>query len=378
MRCLFVTAYDHFYGKSGGGAATRALKARFDDVLGADSVDVCCFDGWCQSLPRRLKQVLSIGRSLVSDLPSRSAFILPIGVRRELARAIARHHPDLVVINGGDVWPVIDAVPAGLPTIVIAHNVELLLMRDQVENLTGIEAVLRPVLRRDVDNLRRLEDAAAVRAGNVLSISADDAGYFRDLADGMNVTTFLPTFDYPAFAREEKPRQRPLHVGYMAKMTWWPNRQGADWFADRVLAKLPETQIVAHFYGAGSEVFAGRRSNLQVHGFVDDLSEIWRTCDLMICPIQAGSVVNIKFVEALYNRMPVLATRLAARGIPPIEDAGVVYLDRPEEWVEFLASPRALETAAGSVSADISDRFRPEAQRRHIADFVDAVMARTG
>ncbi|NKB56017.1 MAG: glycosyltransferase [Alphaproteobacteria bacterium] len=374
MKCLFVAANDHYHGKGGGGTAVRALKARFDDVLGVENVELYCFDEWGRTLPRRVKQVYSIWKSLFSTLPSRSIFVLPTNAQRQLSEKIATAQPDFVVINGGDVWSVIEALPERLPAILIAHNIEHRLMRSHIDQLTGLEAFLRPILSRDVNKLHSLEVAAAKRACNILSISEEDADYFRNLGDNMNVATFLQTFNYQPYTRTERPHNRPLNVGFMAKMTWWPNQEGAAWFVDKVLANLGPSQVVGHFYGAGSEAFDGRLPNLVTHGFVDALDDIWKNCDLMICPILSGSGVNIKFVEALFNRMPVLATTLAARGLPTIEDEHVVYLDQPSEWIDFLLSPKAQELASGSISTRVVDLFRPESQSQHIADFLSSVM----
>ena len=191
----------------------------------------------------------------------------------------------------------------------------------------------------------------------------------------MNVAAFSPAFDYIPFVREKRPRGRPLNVGLMAKMTWWPNHEGATWFADKILPHLDPSLVVAHYYGIGSKIFEGRRQNLHVHGFVDSLDKIWQTCDLMVCPILSGSGVNIKFAEAVFNRMPVLTTTMAARGLPPIEDEHITYLDQPREWIEFLSSPLALDLATGSVSARIADLYKPVNQRRQISDFLESVMA---
>lgn len=378
MKCLFVAASDHYHGNGGGGTATRALKACFDQVIGTENVELYCIDEWGRKLPRRSKQLYSIWKSLFSPLPSRSVFILPAAAGRRLSEHIAQMNLDLVVINGGDVWPLIEAVPEGLPTILIAHNIEFRLMRGLVDRLTGLEGLLRPVLYRDVEKLNALEVAAAKRSGNVLSISGEDADYFRTLDGNMNVDTFLPTFDYAPYTRVERPRARPLNVGFMAKMTWWPNQEGATWFVDNVLANLHPSQVVGHFYGAGSEAFHAQLPNLVTHGFVDSLDDIWRNCDFMICPILSGSGVNIKLVEALYNRMPVLATNLAARGLPPLQDDCLVYLDQAGDWIDFLSSPQAEKFAAGSISTDVADLFHPDKQHRHMADFLDSVMTRNG
>lgn len=376
MKCLFVAAHDHYYQTGGGGTATRALKARFDDVLGAENVELCCFDQWGHSLPRKLKQLLSIGRSLFSSDPSRSIFVLPGNARQQLSDRIAQFKPDVVVINGGDIWTVVEAVPKGLPMVLVAHNIEHRLMQGQVDGLRGIEAFLRPVLQRDVNRLGAIEIAAAKRASNVLSISAEDVVFFDELHDRMNVEPFLPTFDYPQFVREPKCQDRPLKVGFMAQMTWWPNQEAANWFVDNVLVHIDQTLVEAHFFGKGSEIWQGRLPNLIAHGFVETLEDVWQICDLMICPVQSGSGVNIKFVEALYNRMPVLATPLASRGIPPIMDDHVVYLERPDEWIDFLSSRKAENLAAGNVSVKTSNLFLPENQRQHIQDFLKSVLPR--
>lgn len=375
MKCLYVVTKENFEQTGGGGTATRALKICFDNVLGAENVELCCFDQWGRRLPRKVKQLLSIARSLLSKEPSRSIFALPGNASRQLLAHIARFKPDLVVIPGGDIWSVVKVIPEGLPIVLIAHNIEHRLMQGQVDGLTGSEALLRNILQRDVVKLNRVEDIAAKKAKNILSISAEDAVYFDDLDHNMNVATFTPTFDYSPFQRNVSSPGRPLKIGFLAQMSWWPNQEAADWFVENILAHIDQNVVEAHFFGKGSELWEGRLPNLIVHGFVDALEDVWQACDLMICPMQSGSGVNIKFVEALYNRMPVLATPLAGRGITPVVDDHVIYLEHPDEWIEFLSSSKAEDLAAGSVSLETSNIFKPDNQRQHILDFLNTVVA---
>lgn len=374
MKILIVVAHDHFHGQSGGGTAVRALKARIDDAMGSENVNLLCFDSWGSWMPRPIKQAVSIVSSLFSDMPSRSVFLLPSKSNQYLREVIAKDPPDCVVINGGDVWPIISSVPSNVPIVLISHNVEYLLMQAQIQQLSGVAVLLRHLLQKDVEKLCEFEIAAARRAKNVLSISEEDAAYFRGLADDINVATFLPTFDYEPFNRIAQSYQQPLKVGFMAKMSWWPNREGALWFIKNVLCHLSPRKVHAHFFGAGSEEFARSATNLTAHGFVDSLDEVWKKCDLMICPIFSGSGVNIKFVEALFNGMPVLATTKAARGLPPISDPNIIYLDSAQEWIDFLTSTRAQDLANGRVSPLISNLFRPAKQTEDLGLFFRSII----
>jgi hypothetical protein len=77
----------------------------------------------------------------------------------------------------------------------------------------------------------------------------------------------------------------------------------------------------------------------------------------MICPMRSGSGINIKFIEAIYNGCPVLATPLTGRGLGEIKDPAVVFLDGAEAWIEFLRGPGALALAQRSPAPALSDRF---------------------
>jgi hypothetical protein len=82
----------------------------------------------------------------------------------------------------------------------------------------------------------------------------------------------------------------------------------------------------------------------------------------------------VKFAEAVYNRMPVLATRHAARGLALDEDAALVLLDEAGEWIEFLNSPAALRLAEQQVAEKTAAGFSMEIQRARLQQFVQGAV----
>ena len=285
-----------------------------------------------------------------------------------------RLKPDLLVLNSGELLALLERLPSATPKVLVAHNVESVLMRAQAAKLGLRLPILRPLAQRDSRKMAKLETTGAKKIRNIISISTEDTEYFRKLDECMNVCTIFPTFHYPPFQPEAAVPRRPLRVGFMARMSWWPNREGADWFVAEVLQHLPAGTIKAHFFGGGSEAFAGRHPDLTAHGFVESMNDIWRNCDIMICPVFSGSGVNIKFAEALYNRMPVLATRVAGLGLPPIDDMAIMYKETAEEWREFLASDDALRLAEQRPSPKVSTLFSAERQTETLKEFFVQMM----
>jgi hypothetical protein len=68
--------------------------------------------------------------------------------------------------------------------------------------------------------------------------------------------------------------------------------------------------------------------------------------------------------------MPVLATRHAARGLSVDGDPGLVFLDEPREWIEFLNSTAARDLVERQVSEKTGERFAVDAQKDRLQQFV--------
>ena len=159
----------------------------------------------------------------------------------------------------------------------------------------------------------------------------------------------------------------------MAKFDWWPNREGLDWFVDSVLPRLPK-RIRLNLFGPGSKTVIGNDRRIVRHGYVPEFDGIWAVCDVMICPMLSGSGVNVKLVEALYNRMPVLATHFAARGVQLPDDPAIKLLDGAEEWIAFLSSPAADRLSDSMVPKELAEAFSAHRHSEPVHRFLGNVV----
>ena len=376
MRVWFISAESHYTPRSGGGVASRAFYQALQLACGADNTELLLLKrtGVTAGLPRVARRLLSVARSFFSDFPSTVLFNLPGDWRRQIDEHARGGMPDLVVFNSAYLCPVADYFPPDVKVIPFSHNVEHRIF----EGLIDRNRVFGKLMKRDMEKLRRLELASVERAPAMISVSPEDVAVLEGLAAPIRSFNFVPGPTYPPY------RKRPrgpagasgrIAVGFIGRFDWWPNREAARWFVDQVLGRIPPGRLEVHLFGAGSETFAGSHPDLVAHGFVDSLEEVWTTSDFMICPMISGSGVNIKLIEAIYNHMPVLATSVALRGLPPLRDDAIQVRDGAEAWVEFLSGGPAEQLAGRRVPESLSTLFSIDRQALELRSFVDEIVA---
>jgi glycosyltransferase involved in cell wall biosynthesis len=276
---------------------------------------------------------------------------------RELAPGMDAVHFDMLPLMRNA-----DAVPATIPVIYNAHNVEHVLLSTRVQ-MTG-NPWIRRFLQGQLPRLRTFERHACERANLVLACSSVDAEALRQLAPDASIAVVANGVDLdknqPAGLASDAARNKLVFVGQMG---WFPNRDGVEWFLDEVfpliLASRPDTTFV--LVGKADTLTVPRpvAARVILTGFVPDLRPFVEEAAVYVVPLRAGSGTRLKVLEAMALGKAIVTTSIGSEGIAlhhgdsalyandarSFADATLQLLDAPAEAQRMGAAARACAEA---------------------------------
>lgn len=164
----------------------------------------------------------------------------------------------------------------------------------------------------------------------------------------------------PASAVDISDQRTLLFVG---QMDYFPNRDAAQWFAQRILPNLPgwRLRIAGRTSEATARTFAAM-PQVEVVGRFDSITDAARDCSIAIAPMRVATGLQTKLLDYLAVGLPVVASQAAARGLPAgVDITGIQVVDGMQGTEDSW-------TAA--IEALFADRPRRVAMRAQGLDYV--------
>ncbi len=168
---------------------------------------------------------------------------------------------------------------------------------------------------------------------------------------------------------------QPLSLFHIGSMEWQANEQGVLWFLQKVwpllLVKYPQAQF--HLAGKGLSKSDPRffQTGVVNHGEVPDAEDYMHQHGIMVVPIQAGSGIRIKTLEAMALGVPVVSTSVGAQGLSVTSGTEMFIADQPQQFADaiatLLANPAQAQTLTTQARAYVEQHHN---LKRNTADLL--------
>jgi O-antigen biosynthesis protein len=202
-------------------------------------------------------------------------------------------------------------------------------------------------------NVNLLRRALAMKAAELGAVAAADLTIAISDHDAETLRRAVPQapVEVITLAVERRDGDPPGPVGrrgavYLGNYMAWHNVDAVTHLArdvapelDRLDAPLPITLAGAGRHGMIDELASER---ISVVGFVDDIRGLFDHHRLFVAPLRVGSGVKGKLLAALAAGLPVVATPVAAEGIPLVDGESAL----------LASTPAALAAACARLDAD--------------------------
>ncbi len=313
-------------------------------------------------LPRE-RSLLSTALGAARGRPFQIAYYQSQAMRS--AARIEAAEADAVVAHMIRMAPYLEEAPRSARKIVDLCDCISSEYRASLAHRRGAEKLF---YREEARRLAAAEREVAARADEVWLVTrAEIEKIFGSRAPANAVVVplgvHIPEQEVPTPRRTETPR-----FVFTGNLRVPHNVDAARILATRVFPRIQEQfpEATLHFAGAdpSPRVLALATSHIIVHGYVPDLFEFLRTCDVFVAPMRFVAGLQTKVLEALATGIPVVTTPLVNRGLGAKSGVHLLLASDPietaEAGVRIVRDPTLARELAREGRRLVREKFRWE------------------
>lgn len=196
---------------------------------------------------------------------------------------------------------------------------------------------LKPFLKIESTRLKRYEHDIFDFFNNLTIISEQDRDLIVHLKN--DKIKIVPNgVDYSTFMFKEK--EKKFDLIFTGNMSYPPNVDSACYLVREIMPKIlaKNINIKLAIVGANpdNKVLALKSANVLVTGWVDDISEYYAMSKIFIAPMQLGTGLQNKLLEAMAMKLPCITSGLANNALGAEHNKNILIGDTPVHYAQHV------------------------------------------
>lgn len=252
-----------------------------------------------------------------------------------------------------------------IPTILVEQTIEYLGYESYAKNAPFY---LRPILKIDINKIRRWENFYWKACDTLVVMSEDDKRYIgKEIGETKKIEVVANGVDTAWFEEiKKKPTTTPtvLSVG---TFKWLPNVEAVNYLVTKVWPlikkELPdaELKIVGNAPTEAVHAYEQLDSSIKVIGRIPDIRDAFASSDILMAPVFSGKGTRYKVLEAMASGTPIVATTTAVEGLEVVNGTHVMTSNTPEGMaalaIELLNNQEKRKTMAKNGKKFVKEQY---------------------
>jgi sugar transferase (PEP-CTERM/EpsH1 system associated) len=196
---------------------------------------------------------------------------------------------------------------------------------------------LKPIFNNEYKRLLKYENRVFSWFENKTIISKPDRNFIPH-PEKDKILIIPNGVDYEFF----KPlkRKKAYEIVFIGNMGYPPNVDAAEYLALKILPLVHSSKPKARLLLAGASpdnrVLALQSDNIQVTGWVDDIRECYAQARIFIAPMQIGTGLQNKLLEAMAMKIPCITSPLANSALGAENGKEILIGNNPNEFATHI------------------------------------------
>lgn len=135
-------------------------------------------------------------------------------------------------------------------------------------------------------------------------------------------------------------REKKFDLLFTGNMSYPPNVNGVEYLVRQILplvhASRPETRLMIAGANPSPAVLALASDKVEVSGWVEDIRECYAASRVFIAPMQIGTGLQNKLLEAMAMQLPCITSPLANKALNAIDGVDILVGTTPAEYARHI------------------------------------------
>ncbi len=278
---------------------------------------------------------------------------------------VAQSKPDLVIADHPWLAGVFGSVPPGVVKAVLTHDVQHQKIKD------FREAGINPYKRNEGFEQpywdEHIEKEYLSGADVIIAIQQEDHAAFKQMLPDAEVITMPVAASVPEIEQRAQIVGRCLFVGGGAGH----NVRGLTWFLDSIWPRVKSMNPSANLHVSGDASnkidrykYETEGSGVVLRGRVDNLDAEYKEAEVCVVPLEVGSGLKLKLIEAMSYGRAVVSTTVGVQGVEEVSSYGVAVTDNVDQFAKevdtLLRDPQKRQSFELANKQFIQDNFLPD------------------
>ncbi len=213
------------------------------------------------------------------------------------------------------------------------------LSRGMERRITDSPFYLKPFLKIETERLKRYEHFIFNDFNNLTIISNQDRELIVNIKND-SIVIVKNGVDYSMF--QHRTAQKEFDIIFTGNMSYPPNVIGAIYLVKEIMPLVWKTNplITVAIVGANpdAKVLVLKSEHVLVTGWVQDMSEYYAKSKVFIAPMQIGTGLQNKLLEAMAMKLPCITSSLANNALGATHNENVIIGENPKEYAQYINS----------------------------------------
>lgn len=251
--------------------------------------------------------------------------------------AINKYHIDIVQVEMIPDIKIVNYLPLTIETIFVQHEIKF--VRDEllIRTMNNVTNEMWEQFQKNKSEEIELHN----KYTNIVTLSPIDTQKLIEAGVKTPIVTSLAVVN-PSVGNEYNEQGVTKTLSFVGPESHYPNYDGVMWFLENCWPKLLEKdsdytlQIIGLWSGMTAAELANKYDNkVKCLGFVNDLANVL-VGTTMIVPLNIGSGIRMKILEAAQLNVPVVTTTVGCEGLPIHDGENGFVTNEVSKFVEDI------------------------------------------